>query len=108
MGSKVPPNRPLDGAKTQETEDGELSGPLGSTPTRLMLQRIADTLGVPVGALRDRPALPEPVKQSGSKAPETTDIESECRQLVEAYRRIQDPHRRQRYLNLILLAGEEG
>ncbi|KAB1073221.1 hypothetical protein [Methylobacterium planeticum] len=104
MSFKGPPSRHLesaadDGSTQSEIEGTASSGTLSAHSAQL-LRVIAETLGMPISVFDLREA-PNARAVAGSEAA------NECTELVRAYRRIRDPAKRRRLLELVRSAGAE-
>lgn len=81
--------------------------PGDSSAVRLRLQRIVDALQVPSSALYDLTSAASPASSpGGGSVALDADMEGECRALLRAYRRINNPEDRHRLLALVHSMGE--
>lgn len=66
------------------------------------LERIADTLGITIAELGEAPALPRAVEPTTDSArPDEFILTQQCRDLIEAFSRVQDPQDRLRCLEIV-------
>jgi hypothetical protein len=103
MGSKAPPSGFLEGAAEDGLSRLERESPASSEASSArsaqLLRVIAETLGMPnaVFSVRETP-------DAGSVG--SGEAANECGELIRAYLRIRDPHKRRRLLELVRIAGE--